>query len=141
MISILTILQSLGWALYAGPMIAFAIMIHTKKPTIPIFQLWGVGFGLSLALWIYTTIALQYAAEATFLIDIRSNIWILAAFIMWVSNVKLEIWTLDPIRKKNTKTIVQLQQAERTLKIHLSIHALLVVLVHVLFSFKNSFGA
>ena len=130
MISILSLLQSIGWTLYAGPMIAFAIMAYTNRSSISTFQHWGVGFGLSLTLWIYTTIALQYLKNGVFYPDLQTNWWIIVAFIMWISNIKLEIWTLDPIRKKNERTPQELKQAERTLRTHLSIHALLVLIVH-----------
>ena len=132
MVSILPILQSLGWLLYAGPMIAFAILVRVQPSSIDSFQKWGVGFGLSLALWVYTCIAIQYVNHATFYPDLQSNPWIPAAVVMWVSNIKLEIWTLDPIRKKNDISLESLNAAQQKLKNHLAVHALFVLAVHVL---------
>jgi len=132
MVSLLPILQSLGWLLYAGPMISFAILVHVQKSSIDSFQKWGVGFGLSLAMWIYTSIAIQYTQHATFYPDLQSNPWIAVALLMWISNIKLEIWTLDPIRKKNDISSEDLQRAHKKLKNHLAVHALFVVLVHIL---------
>ena len=132
MVSILPILQSLGWLLYAGPMIAFAILVRIQSSSIDSFQKWGVGFGLSLALWVYTCIAIQYVHHSTFYPDIQSNPWIPAAIVMWISNIKLEIWTLDPIRKKNDISLESLNHAQQKLKNHLAIHALFVIAVHVL---------
>lgn len=132
MLSLLTIIQSIGWLLYAGPMIAFAILVRLQPSSIEIFQKWGVGFGLSLAVWVYTSIAIQYLDHATFYPDLKSNLWIVAAIVMWISNIKLEIWTLDPIRKKNDISLDSLGAAQQKLKNHLAVHALFVVTVHVL---------
>lgn len=132
MIPLLSVLQSLGWALYAGPMIACTIMVFTNKNTIPIFMHWGVGFGLSLATWIYATIALQYALHHNFYPALSENIWIIVAICMWISNIKLEIWTLDPIRKKNDKTEEEQENAIHSLQKHLVVHSLLILTVHVL---------
>jgi hypothetical protein len=117
-------------------MIAFSIMVYTNNSSIAIFRHWGVGLGLSLTLWIYTTIALQYCNEGVFYPDLKTNFWIIAAFVMWVSNIKLEIWTLDPIRKKDEQTPEEFLQAQRTFKIHLTIHALLILTMHTLFVLK-----
>ena len=132
MLSLLSILQSVGWLLYAGPMIAFAILVRIQPSSIETFQKWGVGFGLSLAAWVYTSIAIQFFTNSTFYPDIQKNPWIIAAIIMWISNIKLEIWTLDPIRKKNDSSLESLQQAERKLKNHLALHSIFVMLVHIL---------
>ena len=128
----LLILQSLGWLLYAGPMIAFAILVQLHPTSIESFQKWGVGFGLSLAVWIYTSIAIQYIAHSTFYPDLTSNPWIIVAIGMWISNIKLEIWTMDPIRKKNDISSDSLIIAQKKLKTHLALHAIFVMAVHIL---------
>ena len=138
MLSLLPILQSIGWLLYAGPMIAFAILVRFHPSSIESFQKWGVGFGLSLAVWVYTSIAIQYMDHATFYPELQSNPWIVAAIIMWISNIKLEIWTLDPIRKKNDISSDSLLHAEQKLKNHLTLHALFVIAVHLLQSLPAS---
>ena len=132
MLSLLPILQSIGWLLYAGPMISFAILVRFQPASIESFQKWGVGFGLSLAVWVYTSIAIQYMDHATFYPELQSNPWIIAAIVMWISNIKLEIWTLDPIRKKNDSSSASLLLAEQKLKNHLAVHALFVIAVHLL---------
>ena len=132
MISLISNIQSLGWALYAGPMIAFCIMVHTNKSSIPIFMHWGVGFGLALTTWIYSSITLQYLSAGHFFPDLSQNSWMIAAFLMWVSNIKLEIWTLDPIRKNKDKTLEGQEKSIQYLKRHLIIHALLIVSVQFL---------
>lgn len=132
MLSLLPILQSIGWLLYAGPMISFAILVRLQPASIESFQRWGVGFGLSLAVWVYTSIAIQYIKYDTFYPELQSNPWIIAAIIMWISNIKLEIWTLDPIRKKNDSSSDSLLVAEQKLKNHLAVHALFVIAVHLL---------
>ena len=132
MLLLLSTLQSLGWLLYAGPMLAFAVMVFTNKNTISCFTHWGVGFGLSLTLWIYTTIALQYLNQGNFEPILSKNMWIPLAICMWISNIKLEIWTLDPIRKKNDKTAEEQEIAIRSLQMHLVVHSMLILSVHTL---------
>ena len=134
MLSFLYILQSLGWLLYAGPMLAFAILVWLRPSSVDSFQKWGVGFGLALAVWIYTSISIQYIQTGSFYPDVESNPWMIAAFVMWISNIKLEIWTLDPIRKKNDQSATQKKHSFTYLQRHLVFHALSVMTVHVLFS-------
>lgn len=133
MLPFLYTLQSLGWVLYAGPMIAFAILIHIQPTCTEHFQRWGVGFGVSLTIWIYSSIAIQYVHTGSLYPDISSNPWIIAAFIMWISNIKLEIWTLDPIRKKNDISSDQLEISRKNLNTHLTFHALFIVTVQILY--------
>ena len=128
--SFLYVLQTLGWTLYAGPMIAFSIMSYTNKEFYKSFSHFGVGFGLSLTLWIYSTIAIQYLSHGHFFPELGENLWIPAAIAMWISNIKLEIWTLDPIRKSKDPIIPSTHL--QSLRSHLTIHACLIALVQIL---------
>ena len=132
MLEILYVLQTLGWTLYAGPMIAFSIMLYTNKESYKSFSHFGVGFGLSLTLWIYSTIAIQYLSKGHFFPELGENLWIPVAIAMWISNIKLEIWTLDPIRKSKDPIVSSIHL--QSLRSHLTIHAALIALVQILFT-------
>jgi len=135
MIEALTVCQSIGWTLYAGPMLAFCIMAYTNNNFYKSFSHFGVGFGLALTLWIYSSIALQYLSDGHFYPNIKEALWIPAALLMWISNIKLEIWTLDPIRKNKSPA---LKQHIRSLRMHLTLHSLLIISVHILFILRSS---
>ena len=93
--------------------------LNRNSKTLTSFQKWGVGFGLSLTVWIYSTIIITYIEKGGFHIDADEVLWTSFAFLMWVSNIILEIWTLDPIRKKESKTQEEQIKAEKKLKTHL----------------------
>ena len=135
MIEFLYICQTLAWTVYAGPMIAFCILSYLNPNFYKLFSQFGVGFGLSLTVWIYSTIVIQYLSEGHFFPSPQENPWLIAALIMWVSNIKLEIWTLDPIRKN--KDPILPQKYMRSLRSHLSVHTLLIALVEILFALNN----
>lgn len=135
MLEILYVCQTIGWTLYAGPMIAFSIMAYTDKNFYKSFSHFGVGFGLSLTLWIYSTIAIQYLSQGHFFPNIRENLWIPVAIVMWISNIKLEIWTLDPIRKSKEPIVPSIYL--QSLRSHLTIHASLIALVQILFALNS----
>ena len=132
MIEFLYVCQNLGWTIYAGPMIAFSVLSYIHPQFYQLFSRFGVGFGLSLAVWIYSTIAIQYLSEGHFFPSLTEKPWLIAAFVMWISNIKLEIWTLDPVRKNKEEILPQ--KYMRSLRAHLSVHALLIALVEVLFA-------
>ena len=135
-IEFLYVCQNLGWTVYAGPMIAFAVLSYIHPHFYTPFSHFGVGFGLSLTLWIYSTIGIQYLSEGHFFPSLTDNPWLIAAFVMWISNIKLEIWTLDPIRKH--KEAILPQKHMRSLRAHLSVHALLIALVEILFALEHA---
>lgn len=132
MLDIFIFLQLLGWLLYAGPMIAFTLLIFHDRTITRAFQKWGVGFGLSLALFIYSSVGIQYISEGHFYPELQNKPWMIAAFIMWVSNVKLEVWTLDPLRKQHEKSEQEIMQAHKNLRWHLLVHCIFIVSVHLL---------
>ena len=132
MLEILLFTQLLGWLLYAGPMIALTTLFLYDRSAAETFQKWGVGFGLSLTLFVYSSIGLQYLKAGHFYPTFDEKPWLVPAFLMWISNIKLEIWTLDPIRKRKDKTESELSQAHTHLRNHLLVHSLLILVVQVL---------
>ncbi len=107
------LLQNLGFLLYGGPMIAFAILVAAAyqipgvKPwdIVRVYRAWGAGFGLAMGATVLGGLTRYYLKHGSF-----SWGWetaqervvlatFLAFFLLWASNIKLEIWTLEPCRK------------------------------------------
>ncbi len=136
---LLEILRDLSWLLYIGPMLSFTVLIHLSRNTETIvtsFQEWGMGFGLSLGSCIFFAVSLYYLQHQTFYLDFTSrtlfSCGILVGLVMWVSNLKLEVWTLDPLRKIRPEDTPQRAAAIQSLKSHLRIHAALVLATDLL---------
>ena len=139
-----TMLRDFGFALYAGPMVMWAILmctsgrLHDLSPVTigRIFRSWGPGFGLSMGALVSGALVLRWMETNTFAWTVDTPIGALDSFawstlfLLWVSNIKLEIWTLDPIRKLDDGHQISDEEAYRSasskLTRHLAIHALLL---------------
>jgi len=143
-------LRDLGFLLYGGPLIAFAVLI-ALAPRIPglapeaavrTFRAWGPGLGLALGATILGALSARWLEHGTFSwstethaarLDLAS--W-LAFLALWVSNIKLEVWTLQPLRSLDPPDGItdaaDYRAATRSLTRHLGVHAALVVVVLVL---------
>lgn len=114
-LSLLSYISITAWSLYMGPMIAFTVIfiLHSQikslslKALVDCFQLWGAGFGLSLGALIFSLLILRWQHYGEFTLywsqpnDQIQSAAIGLAFLAWISNIILEIWTLDPLRKAN----------------------------------------
>ena len=107
------LLQDLGFLLYAGPLVAFSVLIilcgriSTLPPhaVVRTYRAWGPGLGISLgacilgAAWGYW----QDNGAFTWSCATSEQCWIIAVhgtfLLAWISNIKLEVWTLEPLRK------------------------------------------
>ncbi len=145
-----TILRDLGFLLYGGPLVAFAILVPLAgrltrgEPwhVVRTWQAWGPGLGLSLGACVFGALWRHWLRHGAFSWGWASGperlelaAW-LAFFALWVSNIKLEIWTLEPLRKLDRDLEVKDPAAYRAalpaVRRHLAVHAALVVLVLVL---------
>ena len=53
--------------------------------------------------------------------------------LMWISNIKLEVWTLDPIRKlDNQADTERYGEAVQKLRFHMVVHSVLILATHCL---------
>lgn len=138
------LLRDLGFMLYGGPMVAFAALVaaQPRVPGLPIeavlraFRAWGPGFGLSLGAsvlgalvgWWARTGAMQWGTEP--LGRAGTVAWLLF-LALWASNIRLEVWTLEPTRRADPPAgpldASALAAAARPLRWHLALQALLVL--------------
>lgn len=107
------LLQNLGFLLYGGPMVAFAILVAAayRIPNVQpwdvvrIYRSWGAGFGLSMGACVLGGLVKYWLDHGSFSWpwETREQQLVLATFLtffaLWASNIKLEIWTLEPLRK------------------------------------------
>ena len=146
MIPFLLFLRDFFWLLYAGPMIAFTLLIVLTpisaqpqlRARIRAFQSWGPGFGIALGLCIYSAVAGFWMQNGDFDLPWQTSSeqlfssGVLVGLCMWISNIKLEIWTLDPIRKKDDVDLSSYVESVPPLKKHLVVHSLMVAITSAL---------
>jgi hypothetical protein len=152
MLTAAQILQNLGFLLYGGPLVAFTVLI-TARSAIPhmkawdlvrSYRAWGPGLGISLGVSIFGMLTAYYLEHGSFSWGWSSpeEVQILAAwltfFVLWVSNLKLEVWTLEPLRRLDRGGIVSDEAAYQTatgrLLRHMWLHAVLILAVSAQFS-------
>lgn len=146
------ILQELGFLLYGGPLVAFTILItlagtmpHMKQwDLVRSYRAWGPGLGISLGISIFGMLAGYWLENGAFswgwesIEDQQVLLAWLTFLVMWASNLKLEVWTLEPLRKLDIDGVVSDEAAyaagtARLLR-HMWFHAALIVAVAVQFS-------
>ena len=143
------LLQNIGFLLYAGPMVAFAILVAVRDRTglapweiLRVYRAWGAGFGLSLGATVFGGLARYWLDHGSFTWgwDTPAETITLATFVaflvMWASNIKLEIWSLEPMRRLDRGGQVSDEAAYRAAAArfsrHLSFQGVLCVLVAAL---------
>lgn len=100
----LTIVRDIAWTLYMGVVVSFALMsvfsTFEKHEFLLWFRKFGVILGLSLGTTILSSVVLTWFDRVSFYPQSTlETIGLGIGFVMWVSNIILEIWTLDPVRK------------------------------------------
>ena len=108
----LQILQWIGGTAYIGSLWGLTLLawlgILTEKPSLrtvsDAFQALGVGMGLSLGALIFSSLILHFLQHGSFGMSEGVSQWQQAQFalffIFWISHIRLEIWTLEPLRKR-----------------------------------------
>lgn len=144
-------LRDLGFLLYGGPLVAFTIVIAlsaripglTPWAAVRTYRAWGPGLGLSLGATVFGALLGRWLEHGEFMwgwsttlerVDLAA--W-LAFLVLWASNIKLEIWTLQPLRTLDPPDAgvsdePAFRAAARRLTRHMVLHALLIVGVLVL---------
>jgi len=145
-----TIIQHVGFLLYALPTLwcTFALYRHrtaeASLPAIRSFKRIGPLLGLSMGACILGTLSGiwlehgEYEFRWATPTDQAETAMYITFFAVWVSNIKLEIWTLEPLRKLDPNSAKEPALSEpytsalQATKRHLTLHAVGLISVMVL---------
>ena len=134
-LSTLDVIRSVAWTMYLGLVLSFATLGIFSKTDIESYLEWfrrfGVILGLSLGATLLPSIVIIWFERGSYYPqNTIETIGCAVGFGMWVSNMVLEIWTLDPIRKYDLGILDDQQDidAKRSKAlIHIRLHALLCI--------------
>ena len=125
----LSFIQQIGFCVYFGVFFTYAIHLvflsqgtqELKIQKLRSFQHHGVILGLSLGMFIYSSLCLYYIKHQHFeLPDETIETWaLLCFFIAWVHNTYIEIWGLEPLRKSELNVLSSEERELHTNKIPL----------------------
>lgn len=143
-------LRDLGFLLYGGPLVAFTIIVSlsaripglTPWAAVRTYRAWGPALGLSLGATVFGALAAHHLQHGAFVwtwdtpaAQVELAAW-LTFLVMWASNIKLEIWTLQPLRSLDPEGGISdeaaYRAATRPLARHMGVHAALVLAVFLL---------
>ncbi len=144
-------LRDLGFLLYGGPLVAaaFVVGLVDRVPglspwgAVRAVRAWGPGLGLSLGACILGALSAHWLRHGAFVWTWGSPVeqvglaaWI-TFLVLWLSNLKLEVWTLEPLRKLDPPATGVADEAAyraalRAYQRHLWVHAALIVAVFAL---------
>ena len=106
--ALLETVQAIGFAVYALPHLAATIVLAfstqpTRIRTLDKFAACGPLLGLAMGTTIASALGHLWLTEQSFPIFAGEHRTLTVAFlVVWLSNIKLEIWTLEPFRKAET---------------------------------------
>lgn len=106
-------LHDLGMLLYAGPFVAFTVLVSlsgklpklARHDVVRVYRAWGAGLGLSMGAWVLGLLSTHFLTHGAFAwpVDTAAQQLTAARFVvflvLWAFNIRLEIWTLEPLRK------------------------------------------
>jgi len=147
MVNASRLIQDLGFVLYGAPLVVIAVWtaLAIRKAGCAVAQpiRWqrrlGAFLGLSLGACIYGALAHRYLSTGGLTwhwspaAEQEITIVLLVFIAMWISNIKLEIWSLEPLRKLDPRPEegappdpAAYQSAARSLLRHQLVHAALL---------------
>jgi len=110
LITLTLLLRDLGFVVYGGSLLALSILIAAahvgavpylaREAAVRTYRAWGPGLGLSMGGIVLYGLAHHYMTTGGFAWPLDApttpawGIFLLA----WASNLRLEVWTLDPLR-------------------------------------------
>lgn len=133
------LLRDLSFMVYGGSMIAFTALIAgaTRLPglapttAVRAYRAWGPGLGISLGLTVLSALAAHWLRIGAWSWAPGDGLgWLgllawLAFFGAWVSNIVLEVWTLEPLRKLDPPEGIRDTTAWNDARVRLEQHLLL----------------
>ena len=126
MISTLAIVKAIAFGIYAAPhaLACLALSFAASEKTSGILRNYtrvGPILGLAMGACIAAALAELWMTHQAFPLFEVENLPLTAAFlVLWISNIKLEIWTLEPIRKSTDWSPTA--KAMKSLTFHLWFH-------------------
>jgi len=136
MLALAQALETLGFALYAAPILAMTAWLSmgldkSLAAGLRRFLTLGPVLGLALGACIFGALGGIWLEQGEFTWSLGTDQGQVTAmqhavfFLVWISNIKLEIWTLDGARTaiKNQAPSDALHEAASTLRRHLWIHS------------------
>ena len=149
LITLSLLLRDLGFVMYGGSIFAFTTLIAlAQRDVIPyvrleeavrVYRAWGPGLGLSMGAIVFGALAHHFLTTGGFtwpLSAASTPAWAIF-FCAWVSNLRLEVWTLDPVRKLDDGQGITdrsaYETAVRWLVAHLASQTLLIFGASLLF--------
>lgn len=137
----LSICRLLAWTLYVGVVVSFAILQLFSQTDTADYLLWfrkmGVILGLSLGASILPSIVIRWLEIGSYYpLSSMEGVAFSVGFALWVSNIILEIWTLDPIRKFDLNLLDDahsIEQCRQKSVVHIRLQALLCIATTVCF--------
>ena len=134
-LSALDVIRNVAWAMYMGLVLSFATLSIFSKTDIESYLEWfrrfGVILGLSLGATLLPSIVLIWFERGSYYPqNTLETMGCAIGFGMWVSNMVLEIWTLDPIRKYDLGILDEQHNIDTKRSkalTHIRLHALLCI--------------
>ena len=135
----LDVIRNVAWTMYMGLVLAFALIgIFSKidiESYLEWFRIFGVILGLSLGATLLPSIIIIWFERGSYYPQSTlETIGCAVGLGMWISNMVLEIWTLDPIRKYDLGILDEKQDIAvkrgRALT-HIRVHALFCIGAYV----------
>ena len=139
LIDIIDILRNMAWYIYFGIVVATAVLCvfsSDKRKIIEIFQQFGVILGLSFGSSVLFSILLRWMEVGHFYPSYSHDTMVfVVGGMLWLSNMILEIWTLDPIRKSQLHLLHDgaiIARAQSSTQFHIVLQALLCICLVVI---------
>ena len=129
----LDVIRSIAWSMYLGLVVSFATLSVFSKIEIESYLEWFRRFGYPRSQSEQHSCLQLPSCGLNEAPTIHKHIETLGAgigFGMWVSNIILEIWTLDPIRKYDLGILDEqynIETKRRKALTHIRLHALLCI--------------
>ena len=144
-LSTLDIIRCVAWSMYMGLVLSFTALSIFSTIDIESYLEWfrkfGVILGLSLGATLLPSIALIWFERGSYYPQSTiETIGCAIGFGMWVSNMVLEIWTLDPIRKYDLGILddqYNIEAKRNKALTHIRLHALLCIGVYICVLFNT----